>query len=336
MLDIATSYVTVNRKAPEPKKRRGGLWFLLLLIIVVIGGYLYVNRLAQPPVHFPSNTPIEVKPGTSISAITKQFKNTGVVRSDLLLYFVLLTSYKPEDIKASTYLFTEPQDVYAVATTLVRGDFDSLLVSFIHREGEPVKEIAENASSKLTNFSAEEFIILASTSEGLLFPETYRIPKTYTPKELFTLMTEMYAEKINPLREVMRTRNLNEQDVIILASIIEREANSTTSMKLVSGILQNRLALKMPLQVDASMEYILEKPLNELTPEDLKIDTPYNTYLYRGLPPTAIGNPGLDAIMAVLEPTPSAYMFYITGNDGEFYYAKDFDGHRQNIAKYLR
>ena len=132
------------------------------------------------------------------------------------------------------------------------------------------------------------------------------------------------------------SKNLSEHDVVILASIIEREANSTTSMKLVSGILQNRLALDMALQVDASMEYILEKPLKELTAEDLKIDTPYNTYLYRGLPPTAIGNPGLDAIMAVLEPTPSEYMFYITGTDGEFYYAKNFDEHRLNIAKYLR
>ena len=84
------------------------------------------------------------------------------------------------------------------------------------------------------------------------------------------------------------------------------------------------------------MEYIFDKPLKELTAEDLKMDTPYNTYLYRGLTPTAIGNPGLDALKAVLEPTPSEYMFYITGDDGNFYYAKTFDDHRQNISKYLR
>ncbi len=76
-------------------------------------------------------------------------------------------------------------------------------------------------------------------------------------------------------------------------------------MKMVSGILQNRLAIDMPLQADASIEYVLDKPLEELTPEDLKIDSPYNTYLNLGLPPTPIGNPGIDAIVAVLEPTPS-------------------------------
>jgi UPF0755 protein len=121
-----------------------------------------------------------------------------------------------------------------------------------------------------------------------------------------------------------------------LASIIEREANSPESMKMVSGILQNRLTIDMPLQADASIEYILDKPLNALLPEDLKIDSPYNTYLNRGLPPTPIGNPGLTAIEAVLEPTLSKYLFYITDETGEFHYAEDFDQHRANIQRYLR
>jgi len=123
---------------------------------------------------------------------------------------------------------------------------------------------------------------------------------------------------------------------LVLASIIEREADSVESKKMVAGILKNRMSINMPLQTDASMEYILDKPLSELTPEDLKKESPYNTYLNFGLPPTPIGNPGLDAILAVLEPTPSDYYYYITGNDGEFYYAKTYAEHLQNIEKYLR
>ena len=92
----------------------------------------------------------------------------------------------------------------------------------------------------------------------------------------------------------------------------------------------------MPLQADASIEYVLDKPLNELTADDLKIESPYNTYLNQGLPPTPIGNPGLEAILAVLEPAQTDDLFYITGNDGEFYYAKTFDEHRLNIARYLK
>ncbi len=92
----------------------------------------------------------------------------------------------------------------------------------------------------------------------------------------------------------------------------------------------------MPLQADASIEYILDKPLKELTPDDLKIDSPYNTYTNRGLPPTPIGNPGIEAIKAVLNPTPSQYVFYITDNEGVFHYAVTYDEHKENIAKYLR
>lgn len=97
----------------------------------------------------------------------------------------------------------------------------------------------------------------------------------------------------------------------------------------------------MPLQADATIEYVLETPLNELAPGELAenlraLDSPYNTYLYRGLPPTPIGNPGLTAITAVLEPTPSEYFFYITGSDGNFYYAETLDAHNQNVTRYLR
>jgi UPF0755 protein len=325
---------------PElPKK---SLWRTLLLIMATIIAlscivlFVTVQQFAKAPADFPAGTTIEILPGTGISAITKQLKASGIIKSDLLLYIVLLTQYEPENVKASTYTFTEPQDVYAIANKLVKGDFNSNLISFTHIEGERATHIAENAAKQLTDFSAREFMQLASTSEGKLFPETYRIPKEFTEQELYTLMLDTYEKNISPLRSKFATVNLSEEEIIILASIIEREANSVESMKMVAGILQNRLSIGMGLQVDASMEYILDKPLKELTAADLKMDSPYNTYIYRGLTPTAIGNPGLDAIKAVLEPTPSEFMFYITGDDGNFYYAKDFEGHKLNVSRHLR
>jgi UPF0755 protein len=107
-------------------------------------------------------------------------------------------------------------------------------------------------------------------------------------------------------------------------------------MRLVSGILQNRLTENLPLQVDATFEYILGKTSAELTLDDLKMESPYNTYTNLGLPPTPIANPGLVAINAVLNPTPSDYFYYLTGSDGNFYYAKDFETHKKNKARYLR
>lgn len=323
----------------QPRKSRWRLYtaiFFGVMLLVVFVVLFYVQTIAKPPQNFPVGSSVEIKSGTSISAITKQLREAQIVKSDLLLYIVLLTNYEPENVKASIYYFEQPLSVFEVAETLVRGDFNSGLISFTHIEGERASHVAENAQVQLTDFNAQEFMLLASTSEGKLFPETYRIPKDFTEQELFDLMIETYEANIAPLRSNFKLVDLTETEVVILASIIEREANSLESMKMVSGILQNRLRIGMGLQVDASMEYILDKPLSELTAEDLKMDSPYNTYLYRGLTPTAIGNPGLDALTAVIEPTPSEYMFYITGDDGNFYYAKTFDDHRQNISKHLR
>jgi UPF0755 protein len=149
-------------------------------------------------------------------------------------------------------------------------------------------------------------------------------------------MITTFAKETNDIQTLMDVHSLSYDEILVLASILEREANSEASMKIVSGILQRRLAEGMPLQADASIEYVLNKPLKELTPDDLKIDSPYNTYTNRGLPPTPIGNPGRTAILAVLEPTDTEYIFYITDEEGEFHYAKTYDEHLDNIERYLR
>jgi len=310
------------------------------LLIAICSGFIFAIWFfisqSEAPATFPVNTVIEIAPGMSVNEIATFLAQENVVASELILYFVLLTYYDPKDIKASDYIFTEPIDVFAVAKRLTEGDFDSNLISFTHREGERVNKIASNAALVLENFDSPLFIENALPFEGTLFPDTYRIPPDYSANDLISLMRSKYDDVMEPLRASIASISLSEEQVIVLASIIEREANSPESMKMVSGILQNRLAIMMPLQVDASIEYILDKPLGELVPEDLLIDSPYNTYRTFGLPPTAIGNPGLTSIMAVLEPTPSDYFFYITGNDGNFYYAKTFDEHKINIARYLR
>jgi UPF0755 protein len=112
-------------------------------------------------------------------------------------------------------------------------------------------------------------------------------------------------------------------------------------MRTVAGIFLNRLSINMALQADASIEYVIDTPLGELAPGQLaselrELDSPYNTYLYPGLPPTPIGNPGENAIRAIADPLKSNYFYYITGDDGEFYYAETYDQHQTNIARHLR
>ena len=149
-------------------------------------------------------------------------------------------------------------------------------------------------------------------------------------------MLQTFNKETAPLLEKINQSKLNSEEILTLASILEREANSPESMRIVSGILQGRMEAGMPLQADASVENILDKPLKELTPDDLKVDSPYNTYLNRGLPPTPIGNPGIEAITAALEPTATDYVYYITDSEGNFHYAKTYNEHLDSVNRYLR
>lgn len=333
---INTSPISNNVKS---KASRPVLWLLALLAIAMIGlsGILLLaTYLNQPDNDIVLPASFEIEPGTSVKEVTKNLADANIIRSEHLLYFILTLFHDPKDIKASTYVFEEPMTTREVAYKLVTGDFGNDLLSFTHFEGERATHIAAAASELLDSFDSEKFIELAVPLEGKLYPETYRIPKDFTAEELVDLMLKTYTKETSEISERITSHPLGENGVLTLASIIEREANTIESMKMVSGILQGRMEIGMPLQADASIEYVLDKPLKELTPEDLKVDSPYNTYTNRGLPPTPIGNPGIDAILAVLEPTRSDYVYYITDEEGNFHYAKDFDEHRINVAKYLR
>lgn len=203
-------------------------------------------------------------------------------------------------------------------------------------EGYNVRQIGE-ALERAGLFSKEDFVSEAQKHEGYLFPDTYRFYKTSNSEQVIGKMRDNFAKKIAPeiLSEAKRARRTLEQ-IIITASILEKEVKSTEDRKLAAGILWKRLGLGMGLNVDAALTYVLGKPSGELTEADLKYDSPYNTYRYRGLPPGPISNPGLDAILAALYPTASEYFYYLTDKNGATRYARTLEEHRLNRFKYLK
>lgn len=324
------------RTSPLRRFLRFFLLGLLLLITILACVGVYVQHELTAPSNFPVETELIIEPGMTTTAIADQLYAQGYVRSPFLLYAVLVLLHNPLELKASTYIFSQPLSTLELAQRLMLGDYGNDLVRFVHYEGEPRKLIAERASNVLKGFDKAEFLQITEGKEGRLFPDTYLLPKAYSARELATLLLDTYETRVAPLRSAMNKSQLTEDEVITLASILEREANSPESKSLVAGILLRRLEIGMPLQVDASMEYVINKPLNELTADDLDIDSPYNTYLNPGLPPTPIGNPGLTAIQAVLEPATSTYLFYLTGKDGKFYYSNTYEEHKRNVAAHLR
>lgn len=320
----------------QSNKRRPIMLFIAGASFFVFSLVLFFTHYASPPKDFPEDSTVIIESGMSVADIVETFEQQRYVRSSSLLLSYLRFFYDTDNIKAGVYYFSEPLTTREVAYNIAEIGPNDPLISVTFPEGSTVKQIAEIAEKKLPNFETETFLSFANDYEGYLFPETYFVPENFTAEQLFDLLVEASETELKTLQPAIEEHPLSEIEIITLASIIEREANSAESMQTVSSVLQNRLAINMPLQADASIEYVLDKPLSELLPEDLKIDSPYNTYLNKGLPPTPIGNPGLTAIKAVLEPADTDYFYYITGNDGEFYFAETFDEHNRNIARYLR
>jgi len=178
---------------------------------------------------------------------------------------------------------------------------------------------------------------VAEGQEGYLFPDTYFFPPDITPEGVVKIMKENFETKVRPeLRDEILRQGKDFDEVIIMASLIEKEAADIEDAKIISDILWRRLEIGMGLQVDATLTYITGKPSHLLTEEDLAIDSPYNTYKYRGLPLAPIANPGLDAIKAAIFPEESPYLFYLHDKKSEPHYARTFEEHILNKQKYLR
>lgn len=330
---------------PSPDKQKRNLSKIVLILLSVLTLSIFATVVVYESVTKPAltqeQTTFVVEKGMSVKSIAEKAKLENIVQSEFVLYTLLTVFHDPTNIHAGRYIITYNDDVYSVAEKLASKKVEQDLVSITIPEGVRLATIAEIGSKNLKNFDPEDYLTKTKELEGYLFPETYFVPESFTAEDLVTLQRNTYEEKISPLRAQIEASNFSEYEVLILASIIEREANDEESMKTVSGILQNRLEIGMALQADATIDYVIDSPLNELPEGTLakklrEIDSPYNTYLNRGLTPTPIGNPGLMAIKAVLEPTESDYFYYITDNEGEFHYSKTLAEHNRNISNYLR
>jgi UPF0755 protein len=204
-------------------------------------------------------------------------------------------------------------------------------------EGYTVAEI----NKKLNDVGVLNGQDLPSGIEGYLFPDTYQFFVSSSPDVVLQKFISNFNLKVAPLF----SENTNIQQTLIVASLIEREIKpaptstpySKSDRAIVSGIIQKRLANNMPLQIDATLCYIKPEPCLPLTPQDMKVDSPYNTYIHSGLPPTPIDNPGADAIYAALHPVPSSYWFFLSDpKTGVTVFAKTLDQQSQNIVKYLQ
>lgn len=331
-----------NLQPPEqhlslPEGRRSKRIFFIGAVFVALALAILTAFFAfGAPFDFKKGTTIEVESGQSLSAIARELEDARIIRSPFLFRAAVIVFGSEKGIMTGFYRFEERENVFRVAHRLSRGLYGIDTVRLTIPEGTNRFQIAELASTKLPGFVKSDFLALTADKEGYLFPDTYFFLPHATASEVVRFMSENFATKTASLSAKIAAFGKPLSDIIKMASILEGEARQMETRRMVAGILWKRIALKMPLQVDASFVYINGKTSAELTLDDLKIDSPYNSYIYRGLPPTPISNPGLDAMLAAVTPIKSDYLYFLTDADGIMHYATTLQQHALNKKKYLR
>src|SRR3989344_4590657 len=292
---------------------------IIFFVLAGFSGYFFLSA----PKDFPSGETIVIEKGTGLAEISGKLKKEGFIKNKYAFALYARSLGKSKKIKYGKYLFNEPVSIFSLLSRFTKGEFGFKPVKVTVAEGLTVKKIAELLGD-FENFDKKEFLEKTEKLEGYLFPDTYLFLPFAEIEQIIGTMMDNFKKKVGDVGK----------DIVIMASLIEKEVPESNDRKIISDILWKRLKLGIPLQVDAVFPYITGK--QEISPDDFKIDSPYNTYLYKGLPPGPISNPGLDALEAVRNPEESPFFYYLSGQDDKTHFAKTYEEHLKNKEKYLK
>jgi UPF0755 protein len=309
--------------------------FLRLVIVVALTASTAWAYAATPPAEFPQGRKIEIENGRTLREISSELKSDNIVRSASLFELFVRAFGNDKNIQSGVYFFENPLSTFEIAERLMNSVFGLDPSRITIPEGATVIEIASILDRRLDGFDKKRFIELALPDEGFLFPDTYFFLSNTPPEQIIAEMKANFVKKLQPYEQELAESAYTLDELVTFASILEKEARKSSDRKMIAGILENRLKIDMPLQVDAAFRYIIGKGTFDLTLKDLKKDSPYNTYTNKGLPPGPIANPGLDSIAAVLEPKKSPYLFFLHDMAGKLHYSATFAEHKVNKYRYL-
>lgn len=317
-------------------KRIGILILGLGLIFLIIKGWW--DAKLSPISADKTKVSFIVTKGESVDEIANSLRSKNLIKSPFFFKLFLKQHELDAKLQNGTFKLSPSMSVAEIADNLTKSPQDSWVTLL---EGWRKEEMGEKLKSEL-GVKSEEFIKKAK--EGYMFPDTYLFPKEITVDGIIKTLRNNFEEKYSDeIRSKIKKLGLDDEEGVILASIVEREARSDGARTMVASILLKRLKIGMGLNADATIQYALGYQPNEkswwkksLTKDDLKIDSPYNTYLHRGLPTAPICNPSLASLTAVANADPSTpYLYYYHDSKGVSHYAKTLEEHNENVAKYL-
>ena len=314
------------------------IWVVIILLIalaVIAFGYwktanLPVNASSQMHKIFVINR------GESVRQIGNDLKKQSLIRDAVVFFVYVKLNAQDKNIQAGDYRLSPSMGLKQIVDNLNHGTLDIWVTV---PEGLRAEEIADIFEKNLPSYKPSWRPVL-DANEGYLFPDTYLIPRDADVNMIVSMMKNTFNKRVQDAGISVSAFDLRQ--AVIIASIIEKEAKFAEDFPIVSSVIHNRLDLGMKLDVDPSVAYALGYQngtkswwKKELTFDDLKINSPYNTYQNAGLPPTPISNPGIVAIQAALNPAKTDYLYYISDKQGHIHGAKTIEGHNANIKKYL-
>lgn len=312
--------------------------FIIVFFILIASGALawFINGSSAVNSQDKTTKTFSVKKGDGVRVIANNLKSQGLIKDPVIFFLIVKQLRLDEKIQAGDFILSPSQNSTTIAKALRTGTYD---IQIVIPEGKRAEEVADILKDRVDTYDEtwRQNLVL---HEGYLFPDTYSFPKDVTIDQVISIMRDNFEAKFAQISNVENT-NLSKENIVILGSLVEREAKDAEDRPMVASVMLNRIKIGMPLQIDATVQYALgyqntERDWwkKEITFDDLEIDSPYNTYTNPGLPPRAIANPGFEVLNAVVNPSQTDYLFYISDKLGNNHYARTLDEHNANIKKY--
>lgn len=317
--------------------------FLMALLCLFVLAFIHTCSFLTTPITPPKPVRLDILPGQGAWEITKILQETGVIAHAGTFIAIAALTGKAKHMQAGAYVFEGNHVPLDIMNILFRGKTQRYRITIpegytVYQIGEVVSKtgllpkdrfVKSTRSKQTTDF----FAVSAPSMEGFLFPDTYYLAPNMTPLEIMAKMIERFRSVYTPAMEQRsKALGMSKLDVIILASLIEKEAYATLEKPLISSVFHNRMILGMRLQSDPTAVYGIDGFTGKIGPDDLLRESPYNTYRHGGLPPGPICNPGLDSIRSALWPAKTDYLYFVSKGDGTHVFSHTLQEHNRAIS----
>jgi UPF0755 protein len=338
-----------RKSAPET------LLLLSALVLLLLGGggvFAWWRAGSEPAATGAAPRQFTVEAGMTAAAVGAKLEEAGIIRSAVIFRWLCRREQAETRLQTGVYEVSPAMSPQEIISVLLAGsEPETVAVTF--PEGFTAKQIierlaasgistAEELYAALADFSTAEYPFMKDIPadvefplEGFLFPATYYFDRDASPQTTFSRFFDRFAEELTPeVLARLAERGMSVQEWVVKASIVEREAVKSEDRPIIAGVFDKRLALGMKLQSCATVQYLLGEVKPVLTYEDIAIESPYNTYLYTGLPPGPVCSPGHASLEAVLHPAETEYLFFVAKPDGYHAFARTYEDHLRNVGLY--